>query len=87
VHKSRHRKQRHHVVVHHKRKPVVVRLTPRAEAYVSSVVKTMSAAVVAPTDGGLVRRRRTAGLALVALCAASLCMILLGRRGLRERLP
>jgi hypothetical protein len=86
AHKTRHRK-RHHVVVHHKPKPIVVRLTPRAEAYATWVAKTMSTTVAAPTDAGLVRRRRAAGLALAALCAASLCMILVGRRGLRERLP
>jgi hypothetical protein len=89
VHKARHRAHKRRVVVHHKPKPkpVVVRLTPRADAYVTSVVQTMGTAVAASGDAGLVRRRRTAGLALAALCAASLSMLWLGRRAARERLP
>jgi len=81
VHKARHRAHKRHVVVHHKKKPVVVRVTPRADVYVSS----LNAAVALPSDG-LVRRRRTAGVALAALCATSLSMLWLGRRAARERL-
>jgi hypothetical protein len=79
AHKARHRARKRHVVVHHKPKPAVVRLTPRADAYVTSVVKTMSAAVVAPSVDGTMHRRR-AGLALAFLCIASSSLLLLGRR-------
>jgi hypothetical protein len=84
VHKARHRPKRRRVVVHHKPKPVVVRLTPRAEAYVSSVVKTMSAAVATPSnDSGAPRRRRAAGLALFVLAAGSLGLVFLAARSRR----
>jgi hypothetical protein len=87
THKTRHRAtHKRHVVVHHKQKPVAVRLTPRAEAYVTSVVDTTGTVVAESGDGGLTRRRRTAGLALAGLCAASFSMLLLGRRGARQQL-
>jgi hypothetical protein len=86
VHKAvrhKHRRARH--VVHHKHKPVVVRVTPAVESYVVSFVDRLSATVVDPADGGAgSSRRRAAGLALAALCAASLSLILLAARSRRN---
>jgi hypothetical protein len=85
--RKRVRPARHHRrVVAHKPKHVVVRLTPRLDAYIALVGKTMSAAVAPADDGAVAHRRRAAGLALVVLCLASTSLILLGRRRLRERI-
>jgi hypothetical protein len=84
VHKARHRARKRHVVLHHKPKPVVVRLTPRAEAYVTSVVKTMSTVAPAPPDSSRApRRRRAAGVALFVLAAGSLGLVFLAGRSRR----
>jgi hypothetical protein len=75
------------VVVHHKPKPVIVRVTPHVASYTTSVVKAMSAAVVDPSNGSTMRRRRAAGLGLFVLCAASLGLVLLAGRSRRTSFP
>ena len=77
-----HRRVRH--VVHHKHKPVIVRVTPAVRSYVVSFVDGLSATVVDPADSGVPGRRRAAGVALAALCAASLSLILLAARSRRN---
>jgi hypothetical protein len=81
--KHTHRRARH--VVHHKHKPVVVRVTPAVRSSVVAFVDRLSATVVAPAEKVGTGRRRAAGLALVVLCAASLSLILLGSRRAREQ--
>jgi hypothetical protein len=76
-----HRHRRH---VQHKRKPAIVRVTPRLQSYVVSFVDSLSATVVDPSKGDGAGRRRTAGFALAALCAASLSLVLLAARSRRN---
>jgi hypothetical protein len=84
--RHKHRRARH--VVHHKHKPVIVRVTPAVRSYVVSFVDSLSATVVDPADNGISPgRQRAAGLALAALCAASLSLILLTARSRRNLLP
>ena len=78
---ARHRHRRH---VQHKRKPPVVRVTPRLQSYVVSFVNSLSATVVDPGRGDGAGRRRAAGFALAALCAASLSLVLLAARSRRN---
>jgi hypothetical protein len=85
--KARHKHRRVRHVVHHKHKPVIVRVTPAVRSYVVSFVDRLSATVVDPADDGISPgRRRAAGLALAVLCAASLSLILLAARSRRSLL-
>ena len=77
-------RHRHHRPVHHKPKPAIVRVTPRLQSYVVSFVDSLSATVVDPAQGDAAGRRRAAGLALAALCAASLSLVLLAARSRRN---
>ena len=82
--RHKHRRARH--VVHHKHKPVIVRVTPAVRSYVVSFADRLSATVVDPAGGGGSSRRRAAGFALAALCAASLSLVLLAARSRRNLL-
>jgi hypothetical protein len=87
AHKAvRHKHRRARQVVHHKHKPVIVRVTPAVRSYVVSFVDGLSATVVDPAGGNGSGRRRAAGFALVLLCAASLSLVLLAARSRRNLL-
>ena len=85
-HIVRNRRARTHAAVRRHR-PLQVRITPAAAAYVAAVAMNASAKVVPTTDSGGVARRRAAALVLIALVAASLNLLLLVSRMARTRAP
>lgn len=76
-----HRRARH--VVHHKPKPVILRVPPAVRSHVVAFIDRLGATVVDPAESGATGRRRAAGLALAALCIASLSLVLLAARSRR----
>jgi hypothetical protein len=83
-HVVRKRKTRTHAVVQ-RRRPLRVRITPSAAAYVEAVATTASAKIVGTSESGGVDRRRAAALVLIVLLAASLNLLLLTSRMARIR--
>jgi hypothetical protein len=82
----RHVKRRVHATPHKRRHRIVVRSPQPVVASLGAVLKTVPAAFVPAADGVGVDRKRAAALALIALCAASLCLTLLAGRRARQPL-
>ena len=82
----RHVKRRVHATPHKRRHRIVVRAPEPVVASLGAVLETVPAAFVPAADAVGVDRKRAAALALIALCAASLCLTLLAGRRARQPL-